>query len=169
MHTLYSEQKMKKEYKIPIAALTILALCILTTNLVLGTVPSLDIQKEAESAPAFDFGDDLEQLRELAPATPEEAEEKICPIRNRFLMWTRSGTHVMWGVYGNGRFAGTDNLQKRCWGIYGKGVFAGFYDGEFFWGRHHNGTWKAQHLFGLRYSCGRYVLFSGITCAENSP
>jgi hypothetical protein len=62
-------------------------------------------------------------------------------------------------VYGNGRFVGTDNLGKRCWGIYGRGVFAGFYDGEFFWGKYGNGAWKAQYLFGLENSYGKYVTF----------
>ena len=85
--------------------------------------------------------EDKEQLKELAPATPEEAERSIYPIRRRFLMWTHDGVHIMWGVHGNGRFVGTDNLGKRCWGIYGKGVMAGFYDGEFFWGKYDNGSW----------------------------
>ena len=74
-------------------------------------------------------------------------------------MWTYDGVHIMWGVFGNGRFVGTDNLGKRCWGIYGRGIFAGFYDGEFFWGRYNNGAWKAQNLFGLKYSYGKYVIF----------
>lgn len=95
----------------------------------------------------------------MAPATPEEAERSIYPVRRRFLMWTHDGMHIMWGFYGNGRFVGTDNLGKRCWGIYGKGVFAGFYDGEFFWGKYCNGSWKAEYLFGLEYSRGKYVLF----------
>lgn len=68
-------------------------------------------------------------------------------MRARFLMWTYDGVHIMWGFCGNGRFTGTDNLGNHCWGIYGKGVFAGFYEGEFFWGRYSNGTWKAQGLF----------------------
>jgi hypothetical protein len=74
-------------------------------------------------------------------------------------MYTLDGVHIMWGIYGNGRFVGTDNNGKRCWGIYGQGVFAGFYDGEFFWGKYCNSDWKAEYLFGLRYSQGKYVLF----------
>jgi len=89
----------------------------------------------------------------------EEAEKSIYPVRRRFLLWTYDGLHIMWGVYGNGRFVGTDNLGKRCWGIYGRGVFAGFYDGEFFCGKYYNGAWKAEYLFGLEYSRGEYVLF----------
>ena len=103
--------------------------------------------------------ENVEQLKELAPEIFEEAEESIYPIRRRFLLWTYDGVHIMWGVYGNGRFVGTDNLGKRCWGIYGKGVFAGFYNGEFFWGKYDNGVWKAEYLFGLEYSRGEYVLF----------
>ena len=124
---------------------------------------------KADAVLAVDFADELERLKDLTPVTIEEAEEKIYPIRQRFLLWTRDGAHIMWGFYGNGRFVGTDNLGKRCWGIYGKGVFAGFYDGEFFWGRYHNGTWRAQYLFGLKYARGRYVLFPAITSAENAP
>ena len=160
---------MQKKYKISIVALTALVLCILTTNLVLGTGPFLEIKREADEVLAVDIGDELDRLKDLAPATLEEAEVKIFPIRNRFLLWTRDGVHIMWGFYGNGRFVGTDNLEKRCWGIYGKGVFAGFYDGEFFWGRYNNGTWKAQYLFGLKYSLGRYILFPGIASAKNYP
>jgi hypothetical protein len=107
--------------------------------------------------------DDKEQLKELAPATPEEAERSIYPLRRRFLMWTNDGVHVMWGIYGNGRFVGTDNLGIRCWGIYGKGIFAGFYNGEFFWGKYDNGAWKAEYLFGLEYCYGSYVLFPSLT------
>jgi len=40
---------MQKKYKLSIAALTVLALGVLTANLVLGTVPSLDIRREAEA------------------------------------------------------------------------------------------------------------------------
>jgi len=160
---------MQKKHKISIVALTILVLCILTTNLVLGTVPSTDVKRETEEAIAVDIGDKLERLKDFTPATFEETEAMIYPIRNRFLMWTRNGVHIMWGFYGKGRFVGTDNLGKRCWGIYGKGVFAGFYNGEFFWGRYHNGTWKAQYLFGQKYSRGSYILFPTITSIENAP
>ncbi len=166
--TFYSVREMQRKHKISIAALAVLVLCILTTNLALGTVPSLD-SKEKTNVLAVDIGDEVERLKELIPATIEETKAEICPIRNRFLMWTRNGAHIMWGFYGNGKFVGTDNMRKRCWGIYGKGIFAGFYDGEFFWGRYHNGTWKAQYLFGLRYSDGRYVLFPGMTSVEISP
>ena len=102
---------------------------------------------------------DPEQLKKLVPATLAEAEASILPVRRRFLMWTYDGVHVMWGTFGNGRFAGTDNLGKRCWGIYGRGIFAGFYDGQFFWGKYSCNAWKAQYLFGLTYSGGRYLTF----------
>lgn len=109
-----------------------------------------------------------EQLKELVPLTPEEAEGNIYPVRHRFLMWTNDGVHIMWGIYGNGRFVGTDNLGKKCWGIYGRGIFAGFYDGGFFWGKYENGAWKAQYLFGLRQSQGKYVLFPALTTNSNA-
>jgi hypothetical protein len=84
-------------------------------------------------------------------------------------MWTDDGVHIMWGVFGNGRFVGTDNLGKRCWGIYGRGIFAGFYDGEFFWGKYENGAWKAQYLFGLENSYGKYVTFpTPVTTSANT-
>jgi hypothetical protein len=158
---------MQKKYKISIAALTVLALGVLTANLVLGTVPSLDIRRETEG-PSFDDAE-LARLRQLAPTTFEAADGEIRPVRHRFLLWTRDGAHIMWGRYGNGRFVGTDNLRKRCWGIYGKGVFAGFYDGDFFWGHYHNGTWKARYLFGLNASHGRYILFPHIPAVDAAP
>ncbi len=65
----------------------------------------------------------------------------------------------MWGFVGKGYFVGTDNQGKRCWGIYDKGIFAGFYDGEFFWGNYRGGNWKAEGLFGLNSSHGKYILF----------
>jgi hypothetical protein len=73
----------------------------------------------------------------------------------------------MWGICGNDRFVGTDNLGKRCWGIYGKGVFAGFYGGDFFWGEYSNGSWKAEYLFGLDNSRGNYVLFPSPAITSN--
>ena len=111
---------------------------------------------------------EIEKLKELTPKAIEEAVAEIIPlIRRRFLMWTHDGLHIMWGHCGNRHFVGTDNLGKRCWGIYGKGIFAGFYDGEFFWGKYDNGEWKAEYLFGLEHTRGRYVIFPMLTTAEN--
>jgi hypothetical protein len=161
---------MQKKIKISMAAVAALMLVILAVNLAMGAVSNANtIASEADKVSLTNVDDgivispeqaeDTAQLRELAPATLEEAESNIYPVRSRFLMWTSDGVHVMWGVYGNGRFVGTDNLGKRCWGIYGKGVFAGFYDGDFFWGKYGNGAWKAEYLFGLDSSRGSYVLF----------
>jgi hypothetical protein len=164
---------MQKKIKISVAAVAALMLAVLAVNIVMAATtaantpaPSANTLEAVEKANSYDSivispeqAEDKAQLRELAPATPEEAERSIYPIRHRFLMWTSDGVHVMWGIYGNGRFVGTDNLGKRCWGIYGKGVFAGFYDGEFFWGKYSNGAWKAEYLFGLDSSRGSYVLF----------
>lgn len=169
---------MQKKIKIAIAAAAALMLVILAVNLAMGATfasntsvsPANSLEKVSEDQ--NDDGimmilpeqaDDKEQLKELAPATPEEAERSIYPIRRRFLMWTNDGAHIMWGIYGNGRFVGTDNLGKRCWGIYGKGIFAGFYNGEFFWGKYDNGAWKAEYLFDLEYCYGSYVLFPPLT------
>ena len=102
---------------------------------------------------------EVENLRETVPRTYEETDTWVSSQRNRFLLYTHDGKHVMWGFVGNGYFVGTDNLGKRCWGIYGKGVFAGFYDGEFFWGRYRSGNWKAEGLFGEKWAHGKYILF----------
>jgi hypothetical protein len=164
---------MQKKIKIATATLAALLLTILAVNLVMAATtaadtPSLAANKLEAAEKVTPDGsivispeqaENTEQLRELAPATLEEAERSIYPVRSRFIMWTNDGVHLIWGVYGNGRFVGTDNLDKRCWGIYGKGVFAGFYDGEFFWGKYDNGAWKAQYLFGIDRSAGSYVLF----------
>ena len=165
---------MQKKIKISIAAVAALMLVILAVNLALGATvavntPAPAAAKALEATEEKNQNDGIiispeqaenkEQLKELAPQTLEEAEASIYPVRNRFLMWTNDGVHIMWGIYGNGRFVGTDNFGKRCWGIYGKGIFAGFYDGEFFWGKYCNGTWKAEYLFGLEQSLGKYVLF----------
>ena len=98
---------MQKKIKLSIVALTVLVLCILTANLVLGTVPSLNAENVAGEALSVDIGDELERLKDLTPATLEEAEVSIYPVRNRFLMWTRDGAHIMWilrqrTVRGNG-------------------------------------------------------------------
>jgi hypothetical protein len=171
---------MQKKIKISIAAVAALMLAVLMVNLALAatstantsvsTANSLEkINQDDGVIISAEQAEDKAQLKEIAPATPEEAERSIYPIRTRFLMWTHDGVHIMWGVYGNGRFVGTDNLGKRCWGIYGRGVFAGFYDGEFFWGKYVNGTWKAEYLFGLENSWGRYVLFpQPAVTAENA-
>jgi hypothetical protein len=170
---------MHKKIKISMAAVTGLMLVILTVNLVMGATSAVDtcvstansiekINQYSNIEITAEQAENKEQLRELAPATPEEAEKSIYPVRSRFLMWTIDGLHIMWGVYGNGRFVGTDNLGKRCWGIYGKCVFAGFYNGEFFWGRYNNGAWKAEYLFGLDTSRGSYVLFPTLAITSDS-
>ena len=161
---------MQKKIGISIAAVAALMLTILAVNLAMGATSVANTLESATNALETvneddsimispEQAEDEEQLKELAPESPEEAERSIYPIRRRFLMWTYDGAHIMWGIYGNGRFVGNDNLGKRCWGIYGKGVFAGFYDGEFFWGKYDNGAWKAEYLFGLEHSQGKYVLF----------
>jgi len=102
---------------------------------------------------------DAEKLKAIIPKTFVDADALIAPIRNRFLLWTHDGTHIMWGSYGGGYFSGTDNLGKQAWGIYGKGIFAGFYDGNFFYGMYRNGNWKAIYLFDGKITQGRYVTF----------
>ena len=112
---------------------------------------------------------DVEKLKTEIPKTLQEAEANILPIRTRYLMYTSDGVHIMWGVFGNGRFVGIDNQGKSCWGIYGQGIFAGFYNGEFFWGKYSNSnTWKAEYLFDLRYSEGKYVVFSSPTATAST-
>ena len=102
----------------------------------------------------------IQKLKEEIPKTLEEAQAILPSSRTRYLMYTFDGLHIMWGVLGNGHFIGTDNQGKTCWGIYGQGIFAGFYDGQFFWGKYSNvGTWKAEYLFGLRVSEGKYIIF----------
>lgn len=169
---------MNKKYSISVAAIAAVLLAILATNLVMASIADIgkleanDAQKlnvvETDVEISPEIIDDVDKLEDLAPETYEEAEQSIYPVRNRFILWTGNGVHVMWGFYGNGRFVGTDNLGKRCWGIYGKGVFAGFYDGEFFYGRYADGSWKAQYLFGLENSRGEYVLFPRPTLTADS-
>jgi len=168
---------MQKRIKISMATVTAALLLILAVNLAMaatsvntvaplaGEISSTD--QKTSVVISEEQVEDGEQLRQLVPETLEEAEGSIYPVRSRFLLWTNDGVHIMWGFYGNGRFVGTDNLGKRCWGIYGKGVFAGFYDGKFFWGRYSNGLWKAEYLFGLEASQGKYVLFPAATVASD--
>lgn len=102
---------------------------------------------------------DADKLKEIIPKTFEETDSLIVPVRNRFLMWTYDGRHIMWGFYGNNYFSGTDNLGKKAWGIYGRGIFAGFYGGEFFYGTYRSGNWKATYLFNEKITSGRYITF----------
>ena len=104
---------------------------------------------------------DKEGIVSRIPSTMEEADKMmpIAPVRSRFLLFTKDGTDVMWGAFGNGYFKGEDNHGKFTLGIYGKTVFAGFYDGEFFYGRYRNGNWKAFGLFGKKKSSGKYKVF----------
>ena len=165
---------MQRKIKISIAVFGMLILGVLTTNLVLGANSMADTNSISvgEESPIMEVTEDVEALMKMAPNTLEKAELEMIPLRARFLMWTNDGVHIMWGFCGNGRFTGTDNLQNRCWGIYGKGIFAGFYEGEFFWGRYCNGTWKAQDLFKPGQTHGKYVLFPIVVpfaTAENLP
>jgi len=169
---------MRKAIKASIVTVFALMMTILAANLAFaataaGTKVNLSLASTAADITETDgfqiTADQVqnpEQLKALIPATAEEAESNIYPVKTRFIMWTRDGVHVMWGVYGRGHFVGTDNLGKRCWGLYGSGVFAGFYDGGFFWGRYYMGTWKAQGLFGLAYSNGKFVTFPRIMTAN---
>ena len=177
--------KLQKKIKISLAAVAALMLVVLATNLVMATTSVLNpsastantlettekLNPDVSIAISPEQAENEEQLKELAPPTLEEAESNIYPIRRRFLMWTHDGVHIIWGVFGNGRFVGTDNLGKRCWGIYGRGIFAGFYDGKFFWGKYYNGAWKAEYLFNLEHSQGKYVLFPSfaITSDNTAP
>ena len=166
-------KKMNKKMKISMAAIAALMLSILAVNFAMAATSlaaeittnksiansNANVVESNEATTLAELTEDAERLKELTPNTLEEAEESIYPVRTRYILWTHDGVHVMWGVYGNGRFVGTDNLGKRCWGIYGKGIFAGFYDGEFFWGKYENGAWKAQYLFGVERSYGKFVVF----------
>jgi hypothetical protein len=115
------------------------------------------VTNQAEEPPENNV--DVVELEKSVPRTYEETDAKLVPTRIRFLMYTHDGKHIIWGWVGNGYFVGTDNLGKRCWGIYGNGVFAGFYDGDFLWGQYQTGNWKAEGLFGEKYTYGKYVLF----------
>ncbi|MCW4007217.1 MAG: hypothetical protein NWF09_00795 [Candidatus Bathyarchaeota archaeon] len=173
---------MQKKMVISIAAVAALMLAVLAVNLVMAATSTVvtsnvkanaieavkPISQETSSIISPEQAENVEQLKELVPATLEEAESNIHPVKHRFLMWTNDGVHIMWGIYGNGTFVGTDNLGKRCWGIYGRGIFAGLYDGIFFWGKYCNGSWKAEYLFGLRQSHGKYVLFPALTTTSSA-
>ena len=141
--------------------------------------PMLAVSDEVEQLPNGEASPDVvifvdvDSLRETVPRTYEETDAQVSTQRIRFLLYTNDGKRIMWGFVGNGYFVGQDNMGKRCWGIYGKGVFAGFYDGEFFWGRYRVGNWKAEGLFGMNHSYGKYILFptanTGATITESSP
>jgi len=165
---------MQQKIKISIAVFTVLILGVLATNLVLGANSNADTTNLCidETSLEMEVTEDVEALVRRVPKTLEEAEAGIVSLRARYLMWTHDGVHIMWGFCGNGRFTGSDNSGNRCWGIYGKGVFAGFYDGEFFWGRYCNGTWKAQDLFKPGQTHGRYLPFPRVVpvaTTENLP
>lgn len=105
---------------------------------------------------------DVKQVAESLAAqipTTYQAAMNATPIKARYLVWTKDGTHIMWGYYGKDHFVGTDDLGKNAWGIYGKTVFAGLYDGKFFYGKFSHGNWKAFGLFHLNQSEGRFVEF----------
>ena len=165
---------MQQKTKTSIAVFAVLILGALATNLVLGAnsnsyAASLNVD---ETALEMELTEDVDALVRMVPKTLEEAKAEIVTLKARYLMWTSDGLHIMWGFCGNGRFTGSDNSGNHCWGIYGKSVFAGFYDGEFFWGRYRNGTWKAQGLFKFGQTHGRYVLFPivvPVAAAENLP
>jgi hypothetical protein len=193
---------MNKKLKISAAAFAVFLLAVLAVNLAAASIAipktanSINVPNtESSSQPitpsntnpatsstpttttppnpvALTTAEDVEKLKTEVPKTLQETEANILPTRTRYLMYTNDGVHIMWGVFGNGRFVGTDNQGKSCWGIYGQGIFAGFYNGEFFWGKYSNtNTWKAEYLFGLKYSEGKYVKFPSptATASTNAP
>ena len=102
-----------------------------------------------------------EGLLDRIPKTAEETEKmmSILPRQDRFILYTNDGKDIMWGTFADGYFRGLDNHGKNTWGIYTKTVFAGFYEGEFFYGRYRNGSWKAFGLLDKKTSSGKYLVF----------
>ncbi len=100
----------------------------------------------------------LNKLFNKIPRNYSIAKEKIV-FKNRFLLYTSDGKHVMWGIFGRGYFYGKDNNGNYSWGIYTKSIFTGFYNGTLFWGRYRNGRWKSSGLFGLKRAYGKYIVF----------
>jgi len=152
---------MKKQYLVSTALVATLILGIMTVN---AFDDATNMNKISSKG--------VEKLKQSIPETFEKTDALITPIRNRFLLWTNDGKHIMWGFYGNGYFSGTDTLGKKSWGIYGKGVFAGFYDGNFFYGMYRNNNWKAMYLFNEKITNGKFVTFPAIvpvTVAAGTP
>jgi len=131
---------------------------IITLILSVTMAAAFDSKVKAANEAKLSYGKP-EEIKPLVPATMEDAEAKMLPVKNRFILWTRDGIHVMWGNYGNGFFTATDNVGAKVWGIYGRSVFAGFYNGEFFYGKYSNGNWHAVGLFGENLTRGKYVTF----------
>lgn len=180
-------KNMFKKTKIIIAAFAVLSMTVLMVSLVTAALPTAKSQvpqvasvtssnssssnlatptpssntqsSSATSSPAPTEPSAIEKFKAQVPKTLEEAQAAI-PIKTRYISYTSDGAHVVWGFQGHGNFTGTDNNGKQLWGIYGQGICAGFYDGKFFWGQYSNdGSWKAQYLFGLNNSSGKYVVF----------
>jgi hypothetical protein len=161
---------MKKVFQFSIAAMALLLVGLFAIQSVAAASSTVALNEDlltARSQPIA-IDDEITALKEAVPETFEEADDVASTTRHRFLLYTHDGVHVMWGVYGNGHFAGRDNHDVRTWGIYGKGVFAGFYGSEFFYGRYRDGQWNAVDLFGEANTHGSYVLFPGLT-ADVAP
>ena len=109
---------------------------------------------------------EVEELRGRLPATFHDAKAQITYPANRFLLWTHDLQHVLWGHYQRHVFIGWDNLGRLAWGLYGKGYFVGRYDGAVFWGRYHEGRWKASGLFDEDATWGRYLVAPGLDAAR---
>jgi len=142
----------------------------LSSNLAVKKLEPIKAVATADTAAVIkDETVDIQKLKERIPKTYEQAEALVMPIRSRFLMYTNDLRHIMWGTFGASHFVGVDNQGKRAWGIYYQGIFAGFYDGEFFWGKYSNGYWKAQNLFDLPQSYGRYTIAPLIVTTTTTP
>jgi len=144
-------KKMKK------SIIGIFALLILLIGLVSASAAnSIAVKKEQNEITSVS-----KVVKENVPSSYSDAEKKvsILPVPVKYLMWTNDGNHIMWGKFGRGYFVGTDNMGKTAWGIYYGGVFAGFYDGNFFSGKYSRSDWKAENLFGEKYSYGKYITF----------
>ena len=100
-------------------------------------------------------------VKQNMPDSFAQADEYIGlgPERNRYLMWTNDGVHIMWGFYGNGYFIGYDDQGKQAYGVYGNRSFTGYYDGELFNGKTRGFNWKAEGLFHESETSGKLVLF----------
>jgi len=121
-----------------------------------------------QKARGFDLTADQKQsLMERIPSSIDDATDKMGQRAKNTILWNNEGTHFAIVSYNNGHFRGevheisNPSEVKYMWGIYGNGKWAGFYDGNsienVFYGKYMKhprlkGTpyfaWTAENLFG---------------------
>ncbi|MFC1769209.1 hypothetical protein ACFLZX_05585 [Nanoarchaeota archaeon] len=151
-----------------IFAITLMAMMILALPMALGFEKESGFSRNQNS-----FSNSEDSIGDRVPDSKDDAVMGTNGPnpKHRFIMWSKGGENLVYGILGNGYFYGEDFYGNDIWGIYGLGVFAGYYDDESFVGDYRHGwlhgKWKAENIFNQDNARGGYIVFKDEVITPN--